>query len=68
MTSTHVCKHLRTKKMFIPAQAHEAFASSAEEPGGSPHCWCNCTLSEVGPDDRQVGVHVCGLSRLCFEE
>ena len=62
------CKHLRTKKMFIPALAHEVFAEPGNEAGHSSHCWCNCTLTETGPDDRAVGMQVCDKSRTCFEE
>jgi len=68
MKPAALCKNLRTKKMFIPALAHEAVASVTEETGHSPHCWCTCTLTEVGPDDRPVGFQVCANSRSCFEE
>jgi hypothetical protein len=69
MKPTNVCKHLRTKKMYIPAQADEVFASG----GGTQsehvgHCWCNRTLNEVGVDDQQANVQTCNPSRMCFEE
>jgi hypothetical protein len=54
--------------MYIPAQAHEVFSASGEELNNIGHCWCNRTMSEVGPDDRQVGVPVCNRARSCFEE
>jgi len=63
-----LCKNLRTKKMFIPAQAEEAFAATVEAPEASGHCWCNCTLTETGPDDRPVGPAKCNDARACFEE
>jgi hypothetical protein len=68
MNPTNVCRHLRTKKMFIPAQADEAFvvADGGTEPCG--HCWCNVTLTPVGPDDHPVGSEVCVAPRICFEE
>jgi hypothetical protein len=62
------CKHLRTKKMYIPAQADEVLSASGEELGNIGHCWCNRTMAEVGPDDRQVGAPNCNRSRSCFEE
>jgi len=31
------------------------------------HCWCNRTMTEVGPDDRQVGTESCSRARNCFE-
>jgi hypothetical protein len=54
--------------MYIPAQADEVFVPSAEEPVFSGHCWCNRTLTEVGFDDKQVGIQICNPSRSCFEE
>jgi len=67
MNTTTLCKHLRTKKMFIPALAHEAFSTETGEEAGAPHCWCNCTLTETGPDDCAVGPERCVPSRSCFE-
>jgi hypothetical protein len=67
MTQTPPCKFLRTKKMFIPALANE----NASGDGGlqeSAHCWCNRTLTEVGPDDQPVGRQVCRADRSCFRE
>jgi hypothetical protein len=62
------CKNLRTKKMYIPAEAHEVLSASSEQLGDIGHCWCNRTMSEVGPDDRQVGARQCSKERSCFEE
>jgi hypothetical protein len=61
------CKNLRTKKMYIPALAGETFPPAGAEHGNSCHCWCNCTLTETGPDDRPVGFQVCTPERSCFE-
>ena len=68
MKPDNVCRHLRTKKMYIPAQADEVFSPVADEMGHCGHCWCNRTLSEVGLDDNQVGIEICNPSRSCFEE
>jgi hypothetical protein len=68
MKPGNICKNLRTKKMYIPALAHESLTGQEEETAHSPHCWCNCTLTETGPDDRPVGFQVCKESRSCFEE
>jgi hypothetical protein len=62
MKPAHICRHLRTKKMFIPELAHEAFQESTE-PGHSSHYWCNCTLTETGPDDRPAGTERCRKER-----
>ena len=68
MNPIHFCKNLRTKKMFIPALAGELFVEHGQEPADTCHCWCNCTLTETGPDDRPVGIQVCDASRSCFEK
>ncbi len=68
MKPDNVCRHLRTKKMYIPAQADEVFSAAGDEMGHCGHCWCNRTLSEVGFDDQQVGIEICNPSRSCFEE
>jgi hypothetical protein len=52
--------------MYIPAVADPG--GEANETGHSSHCWCNCTLTETGPDDKWVGVDACKESRACFEE
>ena len=65
---SNLCKHLRTKKMFIPALAHEAFAEDSAGQHDPAHAWCNCTLTETGPDDRPVGSERCTSARSCFEE
>ena len=68
MKPDHICRHLRTKKMYITALAHEAFAEGTEENAHSAPCWCNQTMSETGPDDHPVGPQRCQQSRQCFEE
>ena len=69
MKPSNVCKHLRTKKMFIPAQEDEVFArEDGEFAGTSSHCWCNRTLVEAGPDDKPVALRICSPGRSCFEE
>jgi hypothetical protein len=67
MKPDHICKNLRTKKMYVSALAAEAFVPGDDARGPSP-CWCNCTLTEVGPDDGPVGPQVCDPSRPCYEE
>ncbi len=63
-----LCKKLRSKSMFLPAAAGQAPGQPDLESLGASHCWCNCTLTETGPDDRPVGPDVCNASRPCFEE
>jgi hypothetical protein len=54
--------------MYIPALAHEAYPKDITDVEHAPHCWCNCTLTETGPDDRPVGMQTCITGRSCFEE
>lgn len=61
------CKHLRTKKLFIPEQTAEAFAEG-HEPGAEAFFWCNRTLTPIGVDDKPVHLRVCTRGRCCFEE
>ena len=67
MSPSNLCKHLRTKSMFIPVVA-EATEVKDNLTGPSPHCWCNCTMTETGPDDQPVNHERCDSSRSCFEE
>jgi hypothetical protein len=68
MKPTGLCRNLRNKSMYIPALVERDAAENVEQTGHSHHCWCNCTMSEVGPDDRAVGPKACDSSRSCFEE
>lgn len=62
------CKHLRAKKMFIPAPAEKPLPEDEESAGRASHCWCNRTLTETGPDDQPVHSGICRPDRPCFEE
>jgi len=62
------CKHLRSKKMYVPAEADQLQSGSPEAREHFGHCWCNRTMAEVGPDDRQVGAESCSQARSCFED
>lgn len=53
--------------MYIPAVAHEMATDPDGQTGHSSHCWCNCTLTETGPDDRPVGKERCADTRSCYE-
>ncbi len=52
------CRFLRTKKMYIPAQAERALVER-DYPAESPHCWCNKTMIELGSDDLPVSIKDC---------
>lgn len=56
-----ICRHLRTKKMYIPMDPPEDETERADE----PHCWCNLTMTEVGADDRVVNRRACVPGRPC---
>jgi hypothetical protein len=64
---TPVCKHLRTKKLFIPEHAPDALAEPTG-PEAEPFYWCNRTLTGIGIDDQPVHLRLCTCSRRCFEE
>ncbi|HXI84409.1 MAG TPA: hypothetical protein VNL17_10010 [Verrucomicrobiae bacterium] len=67
--NTPLCKYLRTKKMFVPAHEAEALAETAEAGvEADAFYWCNCTLSELGPDDKPAHLRACTLGRPCFRE
>ncbi len=65
--ATPLCRHFRTKKMFIPAQAAEVLAAAEGFGDDDAPCWCNLTMSEAGRDDRPVGMRACREGRGCFE-
>ena len=52
------CKHLRTKRLFIPDLATDAFAQS-DNLDEVRQCWCNKTMAEIGLDDRHVSFKDC---------
>jgi hypothetical protein len=54
--------------MYIPEQAAQVFAEENGAFTDTAHCWCNRTLAEVGPDQKQVALQICGRARACFEE
>ena len=59
-----VCRHLRTKAMYVPALRESMFRDEAVS---SSHCWCIKTMGTVGPDDEYVSLEDCEVSRQCFE-
>lgn len=68
MKPAHVCKHVRTKKMYVPALADTVFAQAGNQFTDTSPCWCNRTQTETGPDDKQVNLPACAPGRACFEE
>jgi hypothetical protein len=62
-----LCRHLRTKKMYVPEEAPDVMNQAMADSGREPHCWCNRTMTEVGRDDRPVTLHRCVPGRICFE-
>jgi hypothetical protein len=61
---TYVCKHLRTKSLYIPAD--ERGASVLVEPSETAHYWCNRTGAETGPDNDFAGPRECRAERTCY--
>ena len=65
--NTPLCKYLRTKKMFIPVHEAEALTEPTELEADAFY-WCNCTLSEIGSDDKPAHLRACIPGRTCFKE
>ena len=64
-----LCKYLRTKKMFVPEHEAQALTETAEAGvEADAFYWCNCTLSELGPDDKPAHLRACTFGRPCFKE
>ncbi len=62
------CRFLRTKKMYIPEKAGLALVEK-DYPAESPHCWCNKTMIELGPDDSPVSIKDCtNVKRPCHRD
>jgi hypothetical protein len=61
-----LCRHLRTKRMYIPALAEGAFDAGSYEDDQSFY-WCNKTLAALGEDDHQVHPCKCQSGRSCHE-
>lgn len=62
-----VCRHLRTKTLYVPEQAAES-ELDATEAGTARHCWCNKTMTPVGLDDQRVNTEACSdSSRPCYQ-
>jgi hypothetical protein len=60
------CRHLRTKRMYIPALAEGALDSEQGHHDQSFY-WCNRTLSALGRDDKAVHPCDCQPGRACHE-
>jgi hypothetical protein len=60
------CRHLRNKKMYVPALAAEAIPADPHENDESFY-WCNKTLGALGCDDDRVHPCRCQPGRSCHE-
>jgi len=60
------CRHLRTKRMYIPALAEGALDLEQGSHDQSFY-WCNKTLTAIGLDDKQVHPCDCQPGRTCHE-
>jgi len=56
------CRHLRTKRMYIPAEYPNP---GMLQPSTTAHYWCLCTAREFGPDGQLVHLHDCTPDRPC---
>jgi hypothetical protein len=60
------CRHLRTKRMYIPAIADGALDLDQGDHDQSFY-WCNKTLAALGIDDAPVHLCSCQPGRSCHE-
>jgi hypothetical protein len=60
-----LCRYLRNKRMFVPAQAATAIAPADEN--DESFYWCNKTLGALGADDDRVHPCLCRPGRVCHE-
>ena len=67
MMDSQPCKYLRTKRLFIPSVAVDAFTHTNEY-GAVCQCWCNKTMTEIGLDQRHVAYEYCtDPKRRCYK-
>jgi hypothetical protein len=45
--AARLCRNLRTKKMYVPAEAPDVLEQASGERPGEPHCWCNRTIGRT---------------------
>ena len=64
--ASNPCRHLRTKRMYIPALAEGALDLEPSADDQSFY-WCNRTLAALGRDDNAVHPCVCQPGRSCHE-
>ena len=60
------CRHLRTKRMYIPVLAEGALEVDTRS-GNQSFYWCNKTQTALGGDDNPVHPCVCRAGRSCHE-
>jgi hypothetical protein len=68
--NSNLCRHLRTKKLYMDSMEHEAFVQKTGENASACHYWCCLTQAVAGPDDRPAHTEnsTRGKGRTCFEE
>jgi len=60
---TQVCRRLRWKGMFVEA-AHDPTVPAAND----IYCWCNHTMTCLGPDGKVADRDNCRPGRTCHEQ
>lgn len=64
--SSDICRHLRTKAMYVPAEAGKILSEWEANSAPQPHCWCNVTMTELGADDFPASLALCVAGRKCY--
>jgi hypothetical protein len=60
------CRHLRTKAMYIPAEAEHALDAEADGSANAAF-WCNRTQTCLGLDEHLAEPAACQPGRSCYE-
>lgn len=61
------CCNLRTKAMYIPAEADKVLNATPEE-STEAFYWCLCSGTRFGPDGQPAEPPACKPDRSCFQE
>jgi len=66
--NTPLCRHLRTKLLYMPVPPQAGAGLDELESGTARHCWCNKTMTPLGLDDRRVNTEDCSdATRPCYQ-
>jgi hypothetical protein len=65
--ASDICRHLRSKAMYVPASAEKIPGEWTSDSAPQPHCWCNITMTEIGEDSLPTSLTTCIQGRNCYK-